>query len=109
MEYFLVFVAGMAASLLILRWAINRAINRILGQMVPESSEEDQFKLRVELVENQLLCYNNSTMAFICQGASLKEVLDNFNKQFPGRDVTLVSEDAELIKNLTKQKQLLDV
>jgi pheromone shutdown protein TraB len=109
MEYFLVFVAGMAASLLILRWAINRAINRILGQMVPESSEEDQFKLRVELVENQLLCYNNSTMAFICQGASLKEVLDNFNKQFPGRDVTLISEDDELIKNLTKQKQLLDV
>jgi hypothetical protein len=95
--------------LLVLRWAINRAINRILDQVVPESSEEDQFKLRVELVENQLLCYNNSTMAFICQGASLKEVLDNFNKQFPGRDVTLVSEDAELIKNLTKQKQLLDV
>jgi hypothetical protein len=48
-------------------------------------------------------------MAFICQGASLKEVLDNFNKRFPGQDVTLVSEDAGLIENLSKQKQLLDV
>ena len=109
MEYFLIFVAGMAASMLILRWALNRAINRMMERMVPESSEEHQFKLRIELVENQLLCYNNSTMAFICQGASLKEVMDNFNKQFPGQDVILVSEDAGLIENLSKQKQLLDV
>jgi hypothetical protein len=31
MDYFVVFVLGMAAAVLILRWAVNRAIVRLVG------------------------------------------------------------------------------
>jgi hypothetical protein len=100
---------GFLLGVLFVFFVIRQLFKHIDEAMTTESSDEDRFKLRVELVENQLLCYNNSTMTFICQGSSLKEVLDNFNKRFPGQDVTLVSEDAGLIEDLSKQKQLLDV
>jgi len=108
-EGFIGFLLGMLFVVLVIRQLFKHIEHQVAEAMEKESTVADQFKLRVELVENQLLCYNNSTMAFICQGASLKEVLDNFNKRFPGQDVTLVSEDAGLIENLSKQKQLLDV
>jgi hypothetical protein len=108
-EGFIGFLLGMLFVVLVIRQLFKHIEHQVAEAMNTGSSDQDQLKLRVELVENQLLCYNNSTMAFICQGSSLKEVLDNFNKRFPGQDVTLVSEDAGLIENLSKQKQLLDV
>jgi len=108
-EGFIGFLLGVLFVVFVIRQLFKYIEHRLSESMTTESSDEDRFKLRVELVENQLLCYNNSTMTFICQGSSLKEVLDNFNKRFPGQDVTLVSEDAGLIEDLSKQKQLLDV
>lgn len=108
-EGFIGFLLGVLFVFFVIRQLFKHIEHRLAEAMTTESSDEDRFKLRVELVENQLLCYNNSTMTFICQGSSLKEVLDNFNKRFPGQDVTLVSEDAGLIEDLSKQKQLLDV
>lgn len=110
-EGFIGFLLGVLFVVLVIRQLFKHIEHQVAEAMEKESTVADQFKLRVELVGNQLLCYNNSTLAFICQGASLKEVLDNFNKRFPGKamDVTLVSEDAELIEDLSKQKQLLDV
>lgn len=108
-EGFIGFLLGVLFVFFVIRQLFKHIEHRLSDAMTTESSDEDRFKLRVELVENQFLCYNNSTMTFICQGSSLKEVLDNFNKRFPGQDVTLVSEDAGLIENLSKQKQLLDV
>jgi len=108
-EGFIGFLLGVLFVFFVILQLFKHIEHRLSESMTTESSDQDRFKLRVELVENQLLCYNNSTMTFICQGSSLKEVLDNFNKRFPGQDVTLVSEDAGLIEDLSKQKQLLDV
>jgi hypothetical protein len=116
MEYFLVFVAGMAAALMILRWAINRAINRMLNRMAqeddadPVTADAVNMELRVEFDNNVYFCYNNSTMAFVCQGTDLKEILEKFNATWPGRDIKLISDDAELIADLSRQKEkILDL
>lgn len=105
------FILGVLVTAAFLSWAIQRFVNKMLDQVetnADEAVEVGRIKLKVELVENQLLCYNSNTMSFVCQGSNLKEVLDNFNKQYPGQDVVLVSDDADLIEDLTNQKQLLD-
>jgi len=104
MEYFLVFVAGMAASMLILRWAVNRAIDRMLERIAREHDEEDtevldaeKMELRVEFDNNIYFCYNVTDGAFVCQGTDLAEIQSNFRSRFPGIDAVIVGGDANSV------------
>jgi len=113
MEYFLVFIAGMAAAMLILRWAINRAIDRMLDRMAQEdtaqtvATDAQNMELRVELDNNVYFCYNKADGAFVCQGNNLTELQQNFQNRFPGTSGTIVEGDSasvtwlktELLKN----------
>jgi hypothetical protein len=99
MEYFLVFLAGMATSLLILRWAINCAIDRMLERMVQEDEEDAvaettaNMGLRVEFDQNIYFCYNITDGAFVCQGTNLAEIQSNFRNRFPGVNAVIVDGD----------------
>ena len=99
MEFFLVFVAGMAASMLLLRWAINRAIDRMLERMAREDDEDteisdtEKMELRVEFDRNIYFCYNVTDGAFVCQGTDLTEIRSNFRSRFPGVDAVIVDGD----------------
>jgi hypothetical protein len=99
MEFFLVFVAGMAAAMLLLRWAINRAIDRMLERMAREDDESDvtadaeKMELRVEFDRNIYFCYNVTDGAFVCQGTDLAEIRSNFRSRFPGVDAVIVDGD----------------
>lgn len=99
MEYFLVFVAGMAASMLILRWAINRAIDRILDRMAREddvdtvASDAVNMELRVEFDRDVYFCYNTADGTFVCQGTNLAEIQSNFRNRFPGVNAVIVDGD----------------
>ena len=100
MEYFLVFVAGMAAAMLLLRWAINRAIDRMLERMAQEdgadtvTADAEKMELRVEFDNNIYFCYNIIDGAFVCQGTNLAEIQSNFRSRFPGVDAVIVAGDA---------------
>jgi hypothetical protein len=99
MEYFLVFVAGMAAAMLLLRWAINRAIDRILDRMSPEdvadtvTADAVNMELRVEFDRNIYFCYNVTDGAFVCQGKNLAEIQSNFRSRYPGVNAVIVDGD----------------
>jgi hypothetical protein len=99
MEYFLVFVAGMAAAMLLLRWAINRAIDRILDRMSQEdvadtvTADAVNMELRVEFDRNIYFCYNITDGAFVCQGKNLSEIQSNFRSRFPGVNAVIVDGD----------------
>jgi hypothetical protein len=100
MEYFLVFVAGMAASMLILRWAVNRAIDRILNRMAQEEDNVDAvakdavgMELRVEFDQNIYFCYNVTDGAFVCQGTNLSEIQSNFRSRYPDVNAVIVDGD----------------
>jgi hypothetical protein len=99
MEYFLVFLAGMAASLLILRWAINCAIDRILDRIIQEDEETAvaestvNMELRVEFDRDVYFCYNVTDGAFVCQGTNLAEIQSNFRNRFPGVNAVIVDGD----------------
>jgi hypothetical protein len=104
MEYFLVFLAGMAASVLILRWAVNRAIDRILDRMAQEEDEEvpdaANMELKVEFDRNIYFCYNITDGAFVCQGKNLAEIQSNFRSRFPSVNAVIVNGDADSVKQL---------
>ena len=99
MEYFLVFVAGMAAAMLVLRWAINRAIDRMLDRMAREDTAQTvdtdvpNMELRVELDNNVYFCYNTVDGAFVCQGQNLAEIQSNFRSRYPGVNAVIVDGD----------------
>jgi hypothetical protein len=99
MEFFLVFLAGMAASVLILRWAINRAIDRMLERMAREDesggvvTDAANMELRVEFDHNIYFCYNITDGAFVCQGKNLSEIQSNFRSRFPGVNAVIVDGD----------------
>ena len=99
MEYFLVFVAGMAAAMLLLRWAINRAIDRILDRMAQEdvadtvTADAVNMELRVEFDRNIYFCYNVTDGAFVCQGKNLAEIQSNFRSRYPGVNAVIVDGD----------------
>ena len=99
MEFFLVFVAGMAASMLLLRWAINRAIDRMLERMAREDDEDtvttdaEKMELRVEFDRDIYFCYSVTDGAFVCQGTNLAEIRSNFRSRFPGVDAVIVDGD----------------
>jgi hypothetical protein len=99
MEFFLVFVAGMAAAMLLLRWAINRAIDRMLERMDREDREDtvsadaEKMELRVEFDRDIYFCYSVTDGAFVCQGTNLAEIRSNFRSRFPGVDAVIVDGD----------------
>jgi hypothetical protein len=99
MEFFLVFVAGMAAAMLLLRWAINRAIDRMLDRMAQEdvadtvTAEVTNMELRVEFDRNIYFCYNVTDGAFVCQGTNLAEIQSNFRSRYPGVNAVIVDGD----------------
>jgi hypothetical protein len=99
MDFFLVFVAGLAAAMLLLRWAINRAIDRMLERMAREDDEDtvsadtEKMELRVEFDRNIYFCYNVTDGAFVCQGTDLAEIRSNFRSRFPGVDAVIVDGD----------------
>lgn len=104
MEYFLVFVAGMAASMLILRWTINRAIDRMLERIAREDEEDtadaEKMELRVEFDRDIYFCYNVTDGAFVCQGKNLAEIQSNFRSRFPDINAVIVDGDADCAKQL---------
>jgi hypothetical protein len=99
MEYFLVFVAGMVVSVLILRWAINRAIDRMLDRIAQEDDADSviadpaNMELRVEFDRDIYFCYNVTDGAFVCQGKDLTEIRSNFRSRFPGVNAVIVDGD----------------
>lgn len=87
------FLAGAIASAALIRWAANRFVDRLLAEIEKDSKQsaaDNSMRMEVELVENQVMCYNADTKEFICQGQDLAEALKRFRQRFPGIDGVLV-------------------
>jgi hypothetical protein len=99
MEFFLVFLTGMAAAMLLLRWAINRAIDRMLERMAREDESDTvhldatNMELRVEFDRNIYFCYNITDGAFVCQGTNLAEIQSSFRSRYPGVNAVIIDGD----------------
>jgi hypothetical protein len=111
MEYFLVFVAGMAAAMLLLRWAINRAIDRMLERMTQEdgadtvTADAEKMELRVEFDHNIYFCYSVTDGAFVCQGRDIQEIVKNFALRYPDKQAAIFDGDESAVVTLKQQME----
>lgn len=115
-DLILSFVVGfvtaiMFVSWLVVRWAhrIRTSLEEALKEETAEPSIKDQviagkiIPLKVEVDQDQYLCYNHLTNQFVCQGSNVQEIIDRFKQRFPGLNAALESGDETALKTLRQQ------
>lgn len=115
-DLILAFVAGMIAATWIIATVVRRwaeRLRKLLEQAVaqetdptsPEKIKIDDkiIPLTVEVENNLYYCYNSNTNQFICQGADVKEITEQFQQRFPGLNAFFNSGDEQALKTLRQQ------
>lgn len=104
MDYFVVFVLGMVASLMILRWVVRRTIDRIIGEMSLEDTvQDDGIKLKLEFDQNTYFTYNTANNQFVCQGSSVQQLRERLSEMFPGQTATIVEGDPAILTAMQQE------
>jgi hypothetical protein len=105
MDYFVIFVLGMATSLLILRWTIRRAIDQIMSRLAQEDAVQDNnVKLKLEFDQNTYFTYNTANDQFVCQGSSVQQLKERLTEMFPKQTTfTIVDGDPAVLATVKQE------
>ena len=93
-------------------WIVSRRI-RIqfeseLSTTMKNLAHERLIALTVEIDNNQYFCYNALTKDFVCQGHSLKEIIERFRLRYPNKAAAIYDGDETAVKTLRNQMEELD-
>ena len=93
-------------------WVVSRRI-RIqfeseLSTTMKNLAHERLIALTVEIDNNQYFCYNALTKDFVCQGHSLKEIVERFRLRYPNKAAAIYDGDETAVKTLRNQMEELD-
>jgi len=93
-------------------WIVSRRI-RIqfeseLSTTMKNLAHERLIALTVEIDNNQYFCYNALTKDFVCQGYSLKEIIERFRLRYPNKAAAIYDGDETAVKTLRNQMEELD-
>jgi hypothetical protein len=89
-------------------WAVSRYLERQIDSVVRDLDQEQLIPLTVEVDQNQYFCYNSITKAFVCQGHSLKEIVDRFKQRYPEKSAAIYDGDETAVRVLKSQLEQLD-
>ena len=93
-------------------WILSRRIQirfeSELGTTMKNLAQEHLIALTVEIDNNQYFCYNALTKDFVCQGYSLKEIIERFRLRFPNKAAAIYDGDETAVKTLRNQMEELD-
>lgn len=104
MDYFVVFVLGMVASMLILRWVVQRAIDRVLAQLdLEDTAQDNSIRLKLEFDQDTYFTYNVDNNQFVCQGSSVQQLRERLSEMFPGQTATIVEGDPVILAAMQKE------
>jgi len=100
--------AGVALMYLVLKIAINVAINKIkedLGSLdeMLEQHQENVIDCRVESHQGMFFVYNNDTNEFMAQGSTLAELRERIRARWSNRRVSVVAGDETVLEQLKAQ------
>ena len=87
-------------------WMVSRRLaqaNQQLVQIMKELEMEQLIALTVEVDQNQYLCYNVVTKAFVCQGQNLKEIIERFKQRYPDKTAAIYDGDETAVRCLKQQ------
>ena len=82
---------------------VERKIQQVVEKISNEIESQKQILLRVELDQDQFLCYNVETDQFVCQGSNVKEIFDRFKQRFPESVAKIIAGDEQAIARLVPQ------
>ena len=93
-------------------WVVSRRI-RIqfeseLSTTMKNLAQDRLIALTVEIDNNQYFCYNALTKDFVCQGYSLKEIIERFRLRYPNKAAAIYDGDETAVKTLRNQMEDLD-
>ena len=93
-------------------WILSRRIQirfeSELSTTMKNLAQERLIALTVEIDNNQYFCYNALTKDFVCQGYSLKEIIERFRLRFPDKAAAIYDGDETAVKTLRNQMEELD-
>jgi hypothetical protein len=97
---------------LIFVWAVARRLQaRIYSDLegvMEKIAQERLIALTVEVDQNQYFCYNALTKDFVCQGYSLKEIVERFRLRYPNKAAAIYDGDETAVKTLRSQMKDMD-
>jgi hypothetical protein len=99
-------------AFLIFVWAVARRL-RIqfeseLTITMKNLAHERLIALTVEIDNNQYFCYNALTKDFVCQGYSLKEIIERFRLRYPHKAAAIYDGDEVAVQTLRNQMKDID-
>lgn len=89
-------------------WLLDYLTREIRKEVEEFSDRLESGKLipvTVEVDENQYFCYNALTKDFVCQGYSLKEIVERFTARFPESKLAIYNGDETAVKTLKEQME----
>ena len=93
-------------------WVVSRRIQiqfeSELTTTMKNLAQERLIALTVEIDNNQYFCYNALTKDFVCQGYSLKEIIERFRLRFPDKAAAIYDGDETAVQTLRSQMKELD-
>jgi hypothetical protein len=89
-------------------WLVSRHLENQLGAVVRDLDQEQLIPLTVEVDSDQYFCYNSITKAFVCQGRSLKEIVERFKQRYPEKSAAIYNGDETAVRTLKSQLKELD-
>ena len=97
---------------LIFVWAVASRIRvrmySDLEGVMEKIAQERLIALTVEIDNNQYFCYNALTKDFVCQGYSLKEIIERFRLRYPHKAAAIYDGDETAVRTLRNQMEELD-
>ena len=93
-------------------WIISRRLQirfeSELSTTMKNLAHERLIALTVEIDNNQYFCYNALTKDFVCQGYSLKEIIDRFKLRYPDKAAAIYDGDETAVQTLRNQMKDMD-
>jgi len=96
------------ATWFVFTWLVSRHLENQIRTVVRDLDQEQLIPLTVEVDSDQYLCYNSITKAFVCQGQSLKEIVERFNQRYPEKSAAIYNGDETAVRTLKSQLKDLD-
>lgn len=102
--YVITFVAGMAASALLIRWLAQRAVDKFLDQIesgqLKQEAEIKVIEARVEVDNGAFFVYNNNNGSFIAQGNNITELKKHIMDRYKDIDIKIIGGDPDAFAKL---------
>jgi len=87
-------------------WLVSQRLKQVdkqLDQTLKELELGRLITLTVEIDQNQYLCYNAFTKAFVCQGHNLTEIIERFKQRYPDKNAAIYDGDETAVQTLKQQ------